>query len=62
MKSKDCDIGANAVIVHKGYHFWWCSTHNQPLYQCEIDVLQQKLNGIVIAMANEPKPIKKWRV
>jgi hypothetical protein len=35
MEEKKCETEEKQIIVHKGYHIWWCKTHKQPIHLCD---------------------------
>lgn len=43
--SHSCALTKKIVVI-KGYHLWWCSSHHQPFYKCELDQMKLKLNAI----------------
>ena len=39
----DCDLGSTPIAVVEGYHIWWCKSHHQPLYKCELDIIKSRI-------------------
>lgn len=37
--SVKCKTPLYPIVIRRGYHFWWCDSHHQPLYECEIGKL-----------------------
>lgn len=39
--SVKCKTPLYSIIIHEGYHFWWCISHHQPLYACDLGKAKQ---------------------
>lgn len=33
----ECETGSEPLAIVEGYHVWWCASHHQPLYKCDIE-------------------------
>src|SRR2546430_15591249 len=51
--TRDCAIAhvseggpQGCIILYKGYWFWWCKTHYQPLYSCDVGKLENQLKEL----------------
>lgn len=54
--SIECKCSHELMVV-EGYWIWWCDTHNQPLYKCEINKLGIKVEELENRIENAKKEL-----
>jgi hypothetical protein len=43
-----CKSDSEPLMVVEGYWLWWCETHHQPLFKCEMEKFKKEVNDLLM--------------